>query len=77
MVLYYGSIQLKEYDSRVFGQKKPSLARRVLSEIIRVILVGIFLYIAYLGISMRKFPVPSGSKALPSAQPAIPEMESF
>jgi hypothetical protein len=68
---------MKQYDFETFGQKKPGLAKRLFYEIVRFVLVGAFLYVAYLGFTMRKFPVPSGSKTPPPAQSAAPATKSF
>jgi hypothetical protein len=68
---------MKQYDFETFGQKKPGLAKRLFYEIVRFVLVGAFLYVAYLGFTMRNIPAPSGSKTPPPAQSAAPATKSF
>ena len=68
---------MKDYELEPFGQKKTSLAKKMLYGIIRIALVGVFLYVTYLGFTLRRIPVTSGSKTPPPAQSAAPAKKFF
>ncbi len=57
------------YEFEVIGQKKPGLVKKILFQLIRYVLVAGFLYIAYLGFTMR-MPGPSRP---PEPSPGSPE----
>ena len=48
---------MDQYNFEFFGKKKPSLPLRILYQILRYLLVVGFLYIAYLGFTMRRIGV--------------------
>ncbi len=55
-----GNEPADRYEFEVIGQKKPGLVKKIFFQLIRYALVAGFLYIAYLGFTMR---MPSPSKA--------------
>ena len=65
---------MDRYDFEFIDKKKTSLAKRILFQFIRYLLVGVFLYIAYLGFTLRQFPVPPKSPAPPAAEQPAPAL---
>ena len=59
-----------------FLSSKPSLTKRILIQILRLVLIGLFLYITYLGFIWRRFPEPArppgNSPAEKAPQPTSP-----
>jgi hypothetical protein len=55
------------------NRKQPSLGVRILLQVLRFVLVALFLYIAYLGIQWRIDHPPGAPQApAPGAPPAAP-----
>ncbi|MEE9239857.1 MAG: hypothetical protein V3U53_01565 [bacterium] len=52
--------------------RRPSLAKRILSQIFRLVLIGVCLYVVYLGFTLRRFPKPSRQPAAPPAGQVSP-----
>ena len=67
-----GEAQVDQYNFEFFGKKKPSLPLRILYQILRYLLVVGFLYIAYLGFTMRRSGVTQTPQTPPVKQPAAP-----
>ena len=66
-----GGFVVEQYNFEVIGKKKPSLQMRILFQVLSYLLVGVFLYVTYLGFSLRQFPVPTKAPAPSvSEQPA-------
>ena len=71
-----GNEPADRYEFEVIGQKKPGLVKKIFFQLIRYALVAGFLYIAYLGFTMRMPgptppPEPSqGSPEKPVSPPA-------
>ncbi len=63
---------MDQYDFKVIGKKPPSLPKRILFQVLRYLLVGGFLYVTYLGFTLRQFPVPPKSPAPPVAEQPAP-----
>ncbi len=55
--LFAGDARVEEYDFEFFGKKKPSLLKRISYQTLRYVLVAGFLYVTYLGFTMRNIGV--------------------
>ena len=66
-----GSEPASRYELEVIGRKEPGLIKKILYQIIRCVLVVGFLYVAYLGFTMR-MPDPS-QKPSPESSQGSPE----
>jgi hypothetical protein len=67
-----GGVVVERYDFKVIGKKPLSLSKRIMFQVLRYLLAGAFLYITYLGFTLRNFPVPSKSPAPPVARQIAP-----
>ena len=67
---------MDQYNFEFFGKKKPSLPLRILYQVLRYLLVVGFLYIAYLGFTMRRIGVSQTPQTPPVKQSAAPAGES-
>ena len=64
-----GNEPASRYGFEVIGKKKPGLVKKIFFQLIRFALVAGFLYIAYLGFTMR---MPGPSKAPSQGSPEKP-----
>lgn len=58
-----------------FGRKEPSLKMRILLQVLRYALAGLFFYIAYLGFTWRynpPAPAPPPGRQAPAVKPPAP-----
>ncbi len=53
------------------SRRSQSLGMRILLQLLRIVLIAVFLYIAYLGFIWRK-PLPPPGPTPPAGQPAEP-----
>ena len=65
-------VVMDQYNFEFIGKKTPSLPKRILFQVLRYLLVGVFMYVAYLGFTLRKFPVPPKSPAPSVAEQPAP-----
>ena len=54
------------------SEEQPTLMKRILSQVLRLALIALFIYIMYLGFMWRRFPKATPPQIAPPAEQSIP-----